>query len=87
MDRTPAVFFSYVRADDERERGRLSDLRKALEAELTGLSGDVWKVFQDVEDIQIGQEWRKRLDEGLSGSTFFLPVLTPTYIETRRLQG
>jgi hypothetical protein len=81
MDRTPAVFFSYVRADDERERRRLSDLRKALEAELTGLSGDVWKVFQDVEDIQIGQEWRKRLDEGLSGSTFFLPVLTPTYLK------
>ena len=56
-------------------------MRKALEAELCALSGDDWTVFQDVEHIDIGEQWRRRLEEGVGGSTFFLPILTPTYLK------
>jgi len=78
---SPAVFFSYARADDKTERGRISDIRLALEAELQILSGEQWDVFQDIEDIAIGQQWRKRLAQGVAGSTFFVPILTPTYLK------
>ncbi|HZE56258.1 MAG TPA: toll/interleukin-1 receptor domain-containing protein [Chthoniobacterales bacterium] len=82
MNAAPAVFFSYSRTDDETERARLSGIRKRLEKELRFLSGnEAWEVFQDVEDIEIGQQWRQRLSEGVAGSTFFVPVLTPTYFE------
>jgi hypothetical protein len=81
MNTAPAVFFSYTRADDERENRRLSQMRKALEKELSALSGDEWTVFQDVEHIEIGEQWKKRLAEGVGGSTFFLPILTPTYLK------
>jgi len=81
MNTSPAVFFSYTRADDKREGGKLSQTRKALEEELCVLSGDDWTVFQDIEHIEIGEQWKKRLAEGVSGSTFFLPILTPTYLK------
>lgn len=81
MDTAPAVFFSYARADDASEGGRLTQIRKSLETELRTLSAEPWEVFQDIEDIAIGQQWRKRLAEGLGGSTFFVPVLTPTYFK------
>src|SRR4051812_31025798 len=77
----PAVFFSYARADDESEGRRISSMREKLEKELRFLSGDPWNVFQDLEDIEIGQQWQKRLEEGVTGCTFFVPVLTPTYFK------
>lgn len=76
-----AVFFSYARSDDESENGRISELRKKLETELRILSGDTWEVFQDIEDIEVGQQWRTRLAEGLDKSTFFVAILTPTYFK------
>jgi hypothetical protein len=81
METHPAVFFSYARNDDDREGGRLGTIRAALEAELSLLSGDDWHVFRDVEDIKVGQQWSKRLEAGLTGSTFFLAVITPTYLK------
>jgi rod shape-determining protein MreB and related proteins len=82
VDTRPAVFFSYVRADDQAEQGRLSGLRQALETELRTITGDEWAVFQDIEDIEIGEQWKKRLEEGLSESTFFMPILTPRYLKS-----
>jgi hypothetical protein len=81
MGPAPAVFFSYAHDDDRREGGKLSQIRHALEAELSTLTGDEWHVFQDVEDIAVGEQWKKRLEEGLAGSTFFLPIITPTYLK------
>src|SRR5687768_2685781 len=81
MNEVAAVFFSYARADDEREGRKLTEIRKALESELNALSGDVWNVFQDVEDIEIGEQWKKRLNTEVGGSTFFVPVVTPTYLK------
>lgn len=81
MESAPAVFFSYARDDDKREGRKLSQIRNALQAELSVLSGDEWHVFQDVEDIGVGEQWEKRLEEGLTGSTFFLAIITPTYLK------
>lgn len=82
-----AVFFSYARADDLAENGRISELRKKLESELRVLSGDLWEVFQDTEDIDIGQPWQQRLGEGLAVSTFFVAILTPTYFKRPFCRG
>jgi TIR domain/Phosphoenolpyruvate-dependent sugar phosphotransferase system, EIIA 2 len=77
----PSVFFSYARADDDVENGRLSQIRVRLERELRFISGEDWEVFQDTEDIQLGQQWRQRLVEGIADSTFFVPIITPTYLK------
>jgi hypothetical protein len=83
MDNTsiPSVFFSYARADDDAENGRLSQIRVRLERELRIISGEDWEVFQDTEDISLGQHWRQRLADGLTASTYFVPILTPTYLK------
>jgi F-box protein 11 len=77
----PAGFFSYVRFNDETEEGRLSELREKLEAEVSMLLGETFELFQDTKGVGLGQNWQKRLDEGLAESTLFIPILTPAYLK------
>ena len=77
----PAGFFSYVRFNDETEEGRLSELRVKLEAEVAMLLGEKFELFQDTKGVGMGENWQKRLDEGLADSTVFIPILTPAYLK------
>lgn len=77
----PAGFFSYVRFNDETEEGRLSELRQKLQAEVSMLLGETFELFQDTKGVAMGQNWQKRLEEGLAESTVFIPILTPGYLK------
>jgi hypothetical protein len=41
------------------------------------------EIFKDSDDIQLGAQWRKRLDEGLAVSTFLLPIITSSLLTSR----
>ena len=83
-------FWSYVRSDDEANRGRISQLAKDVEAEYQVLTAESIEIFLDREAIEWGDNWKERIDESLATTAFFVPVLTPRYFtrpECRRELG
>jgi hypothetical protein len=75
----PAGFWSYAHEDDEQDGGRIRALAKAVKAEFSLLTGEELILFVDHDDLQWGDEWRARINEALSSTTFFIPVITPRY--------
>jgi cobaltochelatase CobT len=78
----PLAFLSYVRADDEHERGRITALRQRLEGEVRIQTGRPFVIFQDKKDIMWGQQWKQRLDTELFNVTFLIPIITPSYFRS-----
>lgn len=81
-DSGPVGFWSYVHADDAAESGRIRRLADRVRDEYSVLTGDDLRIFVDREDLQWGDEWRRRIAEALSGTTFFIPVVTPRYFRS-----
>jgi len=81
---TPTGFWSYTSSDDERSRGRLSQLRKLLADELQQKIGRVPEVqiFQDATAIPPGRDWEKQINEALAASSFFIPIVTPGFLQS-----
>lgn len=73
-----AGFLSYVREDDEHENGRITALRRLLEGEIRMQTGQKFPIFQDKDDIFVGQQWRRRIEESIDGSTLLIVVITPS---------
>jgi hypothetical protein len=73
-------FWSYVHADDDAEGGRILRLAERLRNEYSVLTGNDLQIFVDREDLTWGDEWRRRIAEALSGTTFFIPIVTPRYL-------
>jgi len=76
---TAKAFLSYAHSDDAREGGRIRRLAEHIAAEFETLTGTEVKIFVDSSEIAWGQDFRARLDESLQDTTFFIPILTPTY--------
>lgn len=78
----PIGFWSYVRRDDERNRNKISELRELVLAELeTQIGGDV-PVFKDTISIPHGVRWEELTTQALSDATFFIPILTPAFLQS-----
>jgi formylglycine-generating enzyme required for sulfatase activity/molybdopterin-guanine dinucleotide biosynthesis protein A len=67
----PVVFISY----SSRDKAVVTRLRSALEQ--SGI-----RVWLDVGEINPGDVITKRLEEGITESTFFLPVLSPHFLRS-----
>lgn len=80
----PTGFWSYTNSDDERSRGRLSQLRKLLADELQQKIGRVpeVRIFQDVAAIPPGRDWERQINEALAASSFFIPIVTPGFLQS-----
>lgn len=79
----PIGFLSYARQDDERSGRQLFELRRLLSDELQVLYGrQEIKIFQDVAAIPPGAKWRRKITEAIADSTFFIPILTPSFAES-----
>lgn len=72
-------FWSYVHSDDETDGGRVSRLAKDVVAEFEMLTGERIDLFLDKDAITWGEDWRSKIDGGLSSVAFFIPVITPRY--------
>ena len=84
MTETPiAGFLSYARIDDEDEAGRISRLRERLERGIQRFSGNRdFRLFQDIEGIGWGADWRRRLEHALDGSYVLVPIITPAWFSS-----
>lgn len=79
----PVGFWSYSRQDDELSFGKLSNLRKLLMAEVQQLYGkERVQIFQDAAAIVHGAEWEREIRTSLTDATFFIPIITPNFIQS-----
>jgi hypothetical protein len=78
MSSSAAGFWSYVHDDDDAENGRISRLARLIKAQFDLLTGADLELFID-HDLRWGDEWKRRIDEAIAGTTFFIPILTPRY--------
>lgn len=76
----PLAFMSYAQSDDT--DGRISTFRERLLRELHVQTGENLQIFQDREDIDVGESWRRRLAEGLADATFLIPIVTPSFLKS-----
>ncbi|MFD0449508.1 CHAT domain-containing protein [Rhodococcus aetherivorans] len=82
VDKTdrPKAFLSYTRIDDEFFGGAITKLRRLLELGVQVVTGDhSFTIFQDIDGIELGQKWEKRINEAISTSTFLIPIVTPLF--------
>ncbi len=77
----PAAFLSYVHHDDK--YGHISTLRERLGDEVRMAVGVEFPIFQDRNDIQWGQNWKTRLEESIDEVTFLIPVITPSFFNSK----
>ncbi len=78
---TPAAFMSYTHSDDQ--YGHLTTLRERFSHEVRMQIGIEFPIFQDRKDIQWGQNWRLRIDNSLDQTTFLIPIITPSFFNSK----
>lgn len=77
-----AAFWSYTHRDDEDDSGRITRLSDDLRKEYRLLTGGDLTIFLDRHSIQWGDNLREKIDEALTGTTFLIPIITPTYFKS-----
>lgn len=75
------AFMSYAHRDDK--YGHLTQLRKDLRDEVGRQLGEDFEIFQDRDAIKWGQNWKKRIEDSLDGVTFLIPIITPSFFNSR----
>jgi formylglycine-generating enzyme required for sulfatase activity len=80
----PIGFWSYSTADDKNSRGKLSQLRTRVKAEIELRLGRKRKVeiFQDVAALETGDEWAAKIEAALAKSSFLIPIVTPDFFQS-----
>jgi hypothetical protein len=82
------AFLSYTRIDDDFFGGAITALRGALELGVRVVTGDrTFEIFQDIDGIELGQQWGKRLEEALSVASFLIPIITPLYFSSEPVEA
>jgi len=80
---TDAVgFWSYVRQDDDGDHKRITALADDLREQFRLLTAEKLELFVDRDDIQWGEAWKERIDTAIAGTTFFIPIITPSYFRS-----
>jgi hypothetical protein len=75
-----AGFWGYARRDDEIEGGRVVLLSEKLKAEYLLITGEPLEIFVD-RQVEWGEQWRARIGSALAQTTFFIPIITPTFFQ------
>ena len=75
----PRAFLSYTHFDDKALGGAIKTLREALEWAVQARTGMSFRIFQDVEDINPGENWEKKLASAIENADLFVPILTPSF--------
>jgi hypothetical protein len=76
------AFWSYVRQDDGGDHGRISALADDLREQYRIQTAEVLGLFLDRESIEWGEAWKERIDTAIAGTTFFIPIITPSYLRS-----
>lgn len=77
-----AAFWSYVQKDNAGDQGRILALAEDLRERYRIQTGEELELFVD-RDIGWGEAWKQRIDKAIAGTTFFIPILTPSYFKSQ----
>lgn len=81
MRHKPVAFMSYAHVDNK--YGQLSEFRERLGHEVHIQTGEEFPIFQDRDDILLGQNWRQRIERALGEEiTFLIPIITPSFFNS-----
>ena len=58
----PDAFLSYTRFDDQHDGGTISEFCQRLASAVRAVTGEPFEIFQDVDDIDVGERWSGKLD-------------------------
>ena len=75
-------FFSYSRSDDEHTDKALSLLRRRIRSELRLQLGRDLRLWQDTEAIPFGTLWEGEIKKAIAESVFFIPIITPSAVNS-----
>lgn len=79
----PIGFWSYARQDDELSNGDLTQLRTQVRSALQRQFGRTpIEIFQDTSAIPHGAKWEREIRHSLFNATFFIPILTPNFLQS-----
>jgi formylglycine-generating enzyme required for sulfatase activity len=80
----PTGFWSYATSDDTHSGGRLSQLRLGLAAALQQQIGrePIVHLFQDVKAIPAGSDWDDQIHNAIGDASFFIPIITPGFLQS-----
>src|SRR5215831_3945831 len=76
-------FFSYSRRDDEHSDKALSSLRKRIYSELRVQLGRELRLWQDTVGIPLGTRWESQIKKAIAESAFFIPIVTPSAVNSK----
>jgi tetratricopeptide (TPR) repeat protein len=76
-----SAFMSYSRFDDEHDEHALTRLRSDLSQEVQAQTGLAFNIFQDTEDLGIGEDWEERITETAKTADFLIPMISPTFLQ------
>jgi hypothetical protein len=79
----PMALLSYSRFDDKQYSRLLTSIRRYIEGAVQGVTGRPFQVFQDVEDIKLGDDWHATLAEAISKADILIPIITPSFLESK----
>ena len=77
-------FWSYARADDRADRGRIQALAQDVAAQYEMMTGEPVQQFFDQQSLVWGDDWRQEIDEYLEVAAFFIPIITPRYLRSEQ---
>ena len=78
-------FFSYSRDDDEGDDGALSALSDRIYNELRsqlGRTKDNFQLWRDKDALGAGEIWKEKLEAAVAQSAFFIPMVTPSAVQS-----
>ncbi len=73
------AFWSYAHEDDALDGGHVLRLADRIRDEFALITAGELRLFVDRDGIEWGDEWRRRIDDALVETTFFIPIVTPRY--------
>jgi predicted patatin/cPLA2 family phospholipase len=78
----PVGFWSYSRRDDEAGDGKLSALRKIVGDAFQSCYGEPVTIWQDTAAMPPGADWANTIEDWISETTFFIPIVTPAFLKS-----
>lgn len=75
-------FWSYVQEDDAGDGGRVLDLATDLRTQYRMQTAENLELFVDRDSAKWGEEWNELISDAIAGTTFFIPVITPSYFRS-----
>ncbi|MFM8445396.1 MAG: toll/interleukin-1 receptor domain-containing protein [Methylococcus sp.] len=84
----PMAFMSYSHRDDRLYNGLIKKLCDKLALSVNAhLGEDAFSIFFDRSNFEWGVNWRNQINDSLNAVTFFIPVISPSFLASENCQS